>query len=81
MADDLHGYHHYEKDSSPYRTHCAAHDRYDELSVKFDMAVATGDVFAARIIGDALADLGEEISYDEYLEDKYDDGYDSCFCR
>ncbi len=81
MAHDLHGYHYYEDDSSPYRKHCAAHDSYDELSVKFDMAVATGDVFAARMIGDALVDLGEEISYDEYLEDKYYDGYDSCFCR
>ena len=59
LADHIHRHHFFDDEASTYEDHCEAHDRYDELSVSFDAAVVRGDIFAAQVIGDALADLGE----------------------
>jgi opacity protein-like surface antigen len=81
LAHHIHGHHFFDDEASSYEDHCEAHDRYNQLSAKYWEALYSGNLVAAKVIGDALGDLGEEMGYDEYLADEDFGGYDSCFCR
>jgi opacity protein-like surface antigen len=80
-ADDIYRYHNYYDESSSFDDHCADRDLYDALSDRLDDALAQGDIDSAVKIGNALADLGEQIAADEAMAEWDYGGYDWCSCR